>query len=231
MLKRFFAAVMCAIVFVSTTIMITSMTAFSAEDSATVEKELSSISTETTVASSETDEESTTTTAETTSIEDVGAAIRESLDVKVMDAVCFDSGTNLYDYDGTPLWSKPGWILWIIGCDDANQRFRVWAPKVKGTTTESRVMYLKYEDATKGYALEEQERLVVGDINKDGRINAIDLTILKRALIYGWNSNDTLTYALADINADGEVKINDAIFQLRWLLGDNNTKEVENNND
>jgi hypothetical protein len=199
--------------------MITSMTAFSAEDSATVEKELSSISTETTVASSETDEESTTTTAETTSIEDVGAAIRESLDVKVMDAVCFDSGTNLYDYDGTPLWSKPGWLLWIIGCDDANQRFRVWAPKVKGATTESRVMYLKYEDAKKGNALEEQESLVIGDLYRDGRTDVFDLVWMKRGLIYGWDDSDNVTYALADMNADGTVNIADCIYLQRWLLG------------
>ena len=204
MLNRIIAASAIGVALLANTSMITYADVSDAENSVNVEVETSGEST--VEVTTETDEE-------------VGKAVRQSLEVKVADAVCFDSGTNLYDYDGTPLWSKPGWLLWIIGCDDANQRFRVWAPKVKGATTESRVMYLKYEDAKKGNALEEQESLVIGDLYRDGRTDVFDLVWMKRGLIYGWDDSDNVTYALADMNADGTVNIADCIYLQRWLLG------------
>ena len=205
MLNRIIAASAIGVALLANTSMITYADVSDAEEnSVNVEVETSGEST--VEVTTETDEE-------------VGKAVRQSLEVKVADAVCFDSGTNLYDYDGTPLWSKPGWLLWIIGCDDANQRFRVWAPKVKGATTESRVMYLKYEDAKKGNALEEQESLVIGDLYRDGRTDVFDLVWMKRGLIYGWDDSDNVTYALADMNADGTVNIADCIYLQRWLLG------------
>ena len=204
MLNRIIAASAIGVALLANTSMITYADVSDAENSVNVEVETSGEST--VEVTTETDEE-------------VGKAVRQSLEVKVADAVCFDSGTNLYDYDGTSLWSKPGWLLWIIGCDDANQRFRVWAPKVKGATTESRVMYLKYEDAKKGNALEEQESLVIGDLYRDGRTDVFDLVWMKRGLIYGWDDSDNVTYALADMNADGTVNIADCIYLQRWLLG------------
>ena len=205
MLNRIIAASAIGVALLANTSMITYADVSDAEEnSVNVEVETSGEST--VEVTTETDEE-------------VGKAVRQSLEVKVADAVCFDSGTNLYDYDGTSLWSKPGWLLWIIGCDDANQRFRVWAPKVKGATTESRVMYLKYEDAKKGNALEEQESLVIGDLYRDGRTDVFDLVWMKRGLIYGWDDSDNVTYALADMNADGTVNIADCIYLQRWLLG------------
>ena len=204
MLNRIIAASAIGVALLANTSMITYADVSDAENSVNVEVETSGEST--VEVTTETDEE-------------VGKAVRQSLEVKVADAVCFDSGTKLYDYDGTSLWSKPGWLLWIIGCDDANQRFRVWAPKVKGATTESRVMYLKYEDAKKGNALEEQESLVIGDLYRDGRTDVFDLVWMKRGLIYGWDDSDNVTYALADMNADGTVNIADCIYLQRWLLG------------
>lgn len=163
--------------------------------------------------------EDSTVEVTTETDEEVGKAVRQSLNVKVAEAACFDSGTRLYDYDGTSLWSKPGWLLWIVDYDDVNQRFRVWAPKVKGATTETRVMYLTYEDAKKGYALEEQEKLVVGDLYRDGVTDILDLGMLKRGLIDGWNNQYNIMYEMADMNADGTVNVVDCVYLQRWLLG------------
>ena len=220
------AMIMCMIMVVASMCMITSATVFSAEEKADTvtdeiseskaETEESSTTVETTVVTLETAEETTTTKAETTTLEDVGAAIRKGLKVKVRDIVYFGDTIKLYDLDGNTIYVNPGDYMYIVGVDDANQRFRVITSRGKYSGTP----HLKYEDA-KEYELMmfciSNEGFVVGDLNLDGHVNACDLTQMKRMLIYSLH-DDPLQNDLADFNDDGKVSLADVIKLQKWLL-------------
>ena len=224
MRRKFMAMIMCMIMVVASMCMITSATVFSAEEKAdTVTDEISeskaeteetSTSVETTVATSVTTEETTTTATETTTLEDVGAAIREDLEAKVRDIVVFDNNAQVYDVEGKSFTIDEGWKVWIIGIDDEKQRFRVQIPKL--TPTGDKVMYLMYADAPNAVVISHDGH-VVGDLDSNGSINAKDFTLMKRYFLYGWqNSTNKL---LADMSSDGEVTIKDLVLMQRWLLG------------
>ncbi|MBR2704165.1 MAG: dockerin type I repeat-containing protein [Clostridia bacterium] len=184
-----------------------------AETTIIVEADETPESAETTVVSTAPAEESTTTTTDTTSLEDVGAAIRESLDIKVRDIVIFDEIVYVYDAKDTPYYVDFRWRIWINGIDDANQRFRVQVPNV--TENGDKVTYLKYSDAPRAVVVSHEGR-VIGDLNNDGCINAKDFTLLKRYLLY--EEDNHTQKLLSDMNADGEVNMSDLVLMQKWLL-------------
>ena len=59
--------------------------------------------------------------------------------------------------------------------------------------------------------------MVIGDIDFNGRINAKDFTLMKRGMIFGWN--DSMSYLMSDMNADGFVSTADLVSIQKWLLG------------
>ena len=62
---------------------------------------------------------------------------------------------------------------------------------------------------------------LIGDMNRDGIINAIDLTLLKQGLISITNGTPSRTGLLAgDVNADGDVSVADAVLLARFLTND-----------
>jgi hypothetical protein len=56
-----------------------------------------------------------------------------------------------------------------------------------------------------------------GDLNNDGKINAVDLTLLKRQLI---TNAPRAVMTPQDLNADGTVSIADAIVLMKFLTGE-----------
>ncbi len=227
MLKRIICALMSAAMLVNSG-MIASATEGTTESTTTYsesavaeEEEPSTTVVEATVTSAADAEETTTTTAEPMTPEEIGAAMRETLDVKVCDIIAFDDITCLYDAKAeNTYYVDIGWRVWIIGIDDKNQRFRVQSPKV--FPNGEVVTYLKYEDAKNAVVLSKGEGHVVGDVNYDYVINAKDFTLLKRWLIYGWNmETDKTSYNLSDWDGDGKVAINDLVGMQKFLLGQN----------
>jgi endo-1,4-beta-xylanase len=56
----------------------------------------------------------------------------------------------------------------------------------------------------------------VGDINKDGEVNASDLVLLKKYLL---GITDTIDSELADMNSNGEVDVVDLLLLKKVILG------------
>ena len=59
---------------------------------------------------------------------------------------------------------------------------------------------------------------MLGDVNKDGKITAIDALYIQRYLVYGSNV-DGISLVSADYNQDGEVDLSDAIAILEIAAG------------
>ena len=225
MLRKVIAAAASVALLVNTSMIISAKSTY-AEGSASTETEVNFVSAkanaeeteetvETTVVSSTTIDETTTTEAETTSLEDVGAAIREGLEVKIRDVVTFYRMVRLYDSDGNMYYPESGTMVLIVGIDDTNQRFRVQSPNV--TPYGEFATYLLYSDATKA-TLISHDGYIIGDVDCDGCINAKDFTFMKRGLLYGkWE--DKMMEFLADWDGDSDVTIKDLILMQRWLLG------------
>ena len=55
-----------------------------------------------------------------------------------------------------------------------------------------------------------------GDLNYDGKVNAIDLTILRRYLA---RYSSKIDIAVADFNGDGKVNTLDLMLLRRFLVG------------
>ena len=220
------AMIMCMIMVVASMCMITSATVFSAEEKADtvtdeiseskVETEESSTTVETTVATSVTTEEATTTTAETTSLEDVGAAIREELGIKIKDVVYFNEVVELKDSKGKSKETEANELIWLVGIDDLNQCFRVYVPRLN-TVLSTKIYYLNYNNCSEAKLKLDEDGMVIGDIDFNGRINAKDLTLMKRGMIFGWNGSES--YLMADMDADGFVSVADLVLIQKWLLG------------
>ena len=61
------------------------------------------------------------------------------------------------------------------------------------------------------------QSLKKGDVNGDGKVDAKDVTVLKRYLASGWNVN--VDSSVADVNGDGTVSSKDVTALRRYLLG------------
>ena len=160
--------------------------------------------------------ETTEATATETAALEGGAALRESLEVKVGDIIYFGDTICLYDTDGNKVYVNPGDYMYLVGIDDDGQRFRVVTSKGRYSGT----LHLNYEDA-KDFELMtffiSHDGFVVGDLNYDGVVNVFDLCLMKRGYINGWN--DPLQETLADMNDDSQVTVTDIVWLQKWLLG------------
>ena len=147
---------------------------------------------------------------------EAGAALRESIKLKVGDIVCFGDTMYLYDTDGNIVQADPGENVYIIGIDDENQRFRA----LLSENSYVGIPYLYYEDAkdtdTYTYILSHQG-MAIGDLNDDETVDVFDLGLMKYGLIYGWN--DAIDEYLADMNDDSQVTVADIVWLQKWLLG------------
>ena len=61
----------------------------------------------------------------------------------------------------------------------------------------------------------ESAKYLRGDLNSDGKLNACDLTLMKRGLMTGF---EPLAAQIADVNADGITDRNDAEMLRDYLL-------------
>ncbi len=61
-------------------------------------------------------------------------------------------------------------------------------------------------------------RYLRGDVNNDGRINAIDLALVKRGLLSGFT--DPAAARAADVNLDGTASISDLVWYVKFLTGE-----------
>lgn len=194
----------------------TESVSFSASASA-AETEDFPVSVETTVVSTTAVEETTTTTTETTSLEDVGAAIRQGLKVKVRDVIYLGDRIDLCGKNKENVRVEAGESIYVVGFNDAKQMFRV----IAGESDYVGTLCLSYDDVKEAETYTffvSHDGLVIGDLDLNARVNACDLTRMKRKLLYGWDEDDRLLYTLSDMNDDGEVSIADAIKLQKWLL-------------
>ncbi len=67
---------------------------------------------------------------------------------------------------------------------------------------------------------DKEESYIYGDVNKDGKIDLIDITLIQRYLL-GTINFDEIEMILADVNSDGKVNLIDIILVQRYLLGYN----------
>lgn len=71
-----------------------------------------------------------------------------------------------------------------------------------------------YEDATVRYE--------IGDVNHDGILNVIDITLIQKYITRIDLSDDTFDDKLADVDEDGMISIKDAtMLQVIIALGNN----------
>lgn len=147
---------------------------------------------------------------------EAGAALRESLKVKVGDIIYFGDTICLYDTNGNVVYVNPGDYMYLVGIDDDGQRFRVVTSKGRYSGT----LHLNYEDA-KDFELMpfilSHDGFVVGDLNYNGVVNVFDLCLMKCGYTNGWDN--IVDEALADMNDDSQVTVADLVWLQKWLLG------------
>ncbi|MBR2705519.1 MAG: hypothetical protein IKE91_08640 [Clostridia bacterium] len=132
--------------------------------------------------------------------------------IGIGDIISFEEGCTITGADGTQTQTSPGEKIWLIDVDDKFEHFRVYVPKMPLSA------YYIDSQVLAGAELISHDGMIIGDINSDRKVNAIDLTLLKRALMYGWS--DIVAIHLSDMNADGKSNIADAVSLTRWLMGD-----------
>lgn len=214
MLTKIIANALCVALLVNTG-MIVSAEESNVEERKSSEMKSLSDSLETTVTETELSVE-VTATAEAENPAEVGKTIRKNLAVNVYDVISFDDSVTITNAKGKTQTIEQGEIIWLVGIDDENQRFRVYVPRLYDMLTTN-VYYLSYADCNDAKVNTEEEGLVIGDLTKDGIVNVFDMCIMRRGFIYGWN--DMQQYYMADMNADGFVSIADLVYLQQWLLG------------
>lgn len=92
-------------------------------------------------------------------------------------------------------------------------------------------LYIETADSTNNFYIDEaigavagtvipgagETVFLLGDVNSDGRINAVDLTLAKHGLLNGFS--DDLAQLAADVNQDGSVTIADIVWYQQFLTG------------
>lgn len=150
---------------------------------------------------------------------EAGAALRESLKVKVGDVIYSNEKLYLYDTEGNERRAGSGWHMRIIGIDDENQRFRVDVPKMREEGNS--VYYLLYADLTEDFwyypIIASHQGYVLGDLDYNRRVNVFDLCLMKCGYTNGWDS--PVLKVLADMNGDNQVTVADLVWLQKWLLG------------
>ena len=66
-----------------------------------------------------------------------------------------------------------------------------------------------------------EEPYQLGDVNEDGALNAVDMTLVKRAILAGGNGfPDARTQKIADVTQDGAVTVSDILWYVKYLTGE-----------
>ena len=72
-----------------------------------------------------------------------------------------------------------------------------------------------------------EEPYQLGDVNEDGALNAVDMTLVKRAILAGGNGfPDARTQKIADVTQDGAVTVSDILWYVKYLTGEVNDFEA-----
>jgi len=66
---------------------------------------------------------------------------------------------------------------------------------------------------------EEEEEILYGDVNGDGKANNKDKTFIARKILGGYTFDFTFNEEAADVYHDGKVNNKDKTFLQRWILG------------
>lgn len=121
--------------------------------------------------------------------------------------ICDTCGRKLSDHEGGTATCSEKAICTICGekyGDFAEHSFGEWKANAEGKRTKV------------CSACGKVANFMYGDLNYDGKVNAIDLTILRRYLARYSNEIDI---AVADFNGDGKVNTLDLMLLRRFLVG------------
>ena len=121
--------------------------------------------------------------------------------------ICDTCGRKLSDHDGGTATCSEKATCTICGekyGDFAEHSFGEWKANAEGKRTKV------------CSACGKVANFMYGDLNYDGKVNAIDLTILRRYLA---RYSDKIDIAVADFNGDGKVNTLDLMLLRRFLVG------------
>ena len=121
--------------------------------------------------------------------------------------ICDTCGRKLSDHEGGTATCSEKAICTICGekyGDFAEHSFGEWKTNAEGKRTKV------------CSACGKVANFMYGDLNYDGKVNAIDLTILRRYLA---RYSDKIDIAVADFNGDGKVNTLDLMLLRRFLVG------------
>ena len=121
--------------------------------------------------------------------------------------ICDTCGRKLSDHEGGTATCSEKAICTICGekyGDFAEHSFGEWKANAEGKRTKV------------CSACGKVANFMYGDLNYDGKVNAIDLTILRRYLA---RYSDKIDIAVADFNGDGKVNTLDLMLLRRFLVG------------
>ena len=121
--------------------------------------------------------------------------------------ICDTCGRKLSDHEGGTATCSEKAICTICGekyGDFAEHSFSEWKTNAEGKRTKV------------CSACGKVANFMYGDLNYDGKVNAIDLTILRRYLA---RYSDKIDIAVADFNGDGKVNTLDLMLLRRFLVG------------
>lgn len=121
--------------------------------------------------------------------------------------ICDTCGRKLSDHEGGTATCSEKAICTICGekyGDFAEHSFSEWKTNAEGKRTKV------------CSACGKVANFMYGDLNYDGKVNAIDLTILRRYLA---RYSDKIDIAVADFNGDGKVNTLDLMLLRRFIVG------------
>ena len=121
--------------------------------------------------------------------------------------ICDTCGRKLSDHDGGTATCSEKATCTICGekyGDFAGHSFGEWKTDAEGKRTKV------------CSACGKVANFMYGDLNYDGKVNAIDLTILRRYLA---RYNSEIDISVADFNGDGKVNTLDLMLLRRFLVG------------
>ena len=121
--------------------------------------------------------------------------------------ICDTCGRKLSDHEGGTATCSEKAICTICGekyGDFAEHSFGEWKTNAEGKRTKV------------CSACGKVANFMYGDLNYDGKVNAIDLTILRRYLA---RYSSEIDIAVADFNGDGKVNTLDLMLLRRFLVG------------
>lgn len=146
-----------------------------------------------------------------------GAEIRKNLNLTTGTVISYNEGVELFYANGNRIFSGRGERIWIIGVDDANQRFRVYIP-LYCSEKMGTVLFMAYSSCTdEAKNVEGMPCFVMGDLYRDEQVDIYDLAMMKRGLLNGGFRRE-MDNLLADVNNDGKFTVLDIVCMQKWLL-------------